>query len=103
REDLRAIVVERRRRIGDEETHLLEPGRIAAQEIRPKAVDGLDGTLAATAHLAQPDESFVGLDFYDGANEATPMAAVGVPKRSFERHGDGRGADVGDLHCDTAR
>ena len=68
-----------------------------------KSLNGLDGALAAAAHLAEPDQTLVGLDFYDRANEATPMAAVGVPQRCLERHGDGRGADVGDLHCDTAR
>jgi hypothetical protein len=27
------------------------------------------------------------------------MRAVAVAQRRFERHGDGRGADIGDLHA----
>ena len=63
------------------------------------AVERRDGALAAAAHLAEPDEPFVGLDLDDGADEAPPMAAVRVAQRRLERHGDGGGPDVGDLHA----
>src|SRR5262249_19678017 len=103
RQNLGAVVVERRGGVGDEESHLLEPRRIAADQVRLETLNGLDGALTAATHLTEADNPVVGLDFYDGANEATPVAPVCMPERRFERHGDGRGADVGDLHRDTAR
>ena len=104
RQDLRAVVVERRGRIGDHEPHLLEARRIMADEIAASCArnDGL-GRFAAAAHLAEPDQPVVGFDFDDGADEAPPVAAVGMPQRRFERDGDGRGPNVGDLHTSMSQ
>ena len=101
-EHLRAVVVERRGRVGDQEAHLLELRRVVADEVRLERLERRVRALPAAAHLAQADEPFVGLDLDDGADEASPVAAVGVPQRRLERHGDGRGPDVGDLHGDTS-
>ena len=62
-----------------------------------RAEDGF-GRFAAAAHFAEADEAVVGFDFDDGADEAAPVAAVGVAQRRFQRDGDGGGADVGDAH-----
>ena len=97
-EDLRAVVVERGRRVGDEEAHLFEAGRVVADQVSLHRPEHAFGGLAAAAHLAQADEPLVGLDLDDGADEAPPVAAVGVPERRLQRDGDGRGSDVGDLH-----
>ena len=62
-----------------------------------RAEDGF-GRFPAAAHFAEADEAVIGFDFDDGADEAAPVAAVGVAQRGFERDGDGGGADVGDFH-----
>ena len=74
-EHLRAVVVERRGRVGDAEAHLLEVRRVVADEVGLHgAEDGLGG-FAAAAHLAQSDEPVVGFDLDDRAHEAAPVAA----------------------------
>ncbi len=98
RDDLRAVVVERGRRVGEQEAHLLEARRVAPEQIRLHRVHGRDRRFSAPAELAEPDEPGIGLDLDDGANESAPVAAVGMAKRRFEGHGDSRGADVGDPH-----
>ena len=75
---LRAVVVERCGGIGEQKPHLLEPRGIAADEIRLQRADAGHGRFAAAAHFAEPDQSGVGFDFDDGANETAPVAAVRV-------------------------
>ena len=87
-EELRAVVVEGRRRVRDQEAHLLEARGIAADEVSLEALERGRGGLAAAAHLAEADETVVGLDLDDGADEAAPVAAVPVAQRRLERHGD---------------
>jgi len=97
-EDLRPVVVERGGGIRDDEPHLLEERWIVPDEVGLEAVERRDGTLAAAAHLAEADDPFVGLDFHDRADEASPVRTVGMPQRCGQRHRHRRGADVGDLH-----
>src|SRR5579871_4749001 len=56
------------------------------------------GRFAASAHFAETDEAVVRFHFNDGPHEATPMAPIGVPKRSLQRDRHGSGADVPDVH-----
>jgi len=97
-EDLRAVVIERRRRVGDDEAQLLDARGIAPEQIGLQALESGDGAFTASAHLPEPHVPVVGLDLDDGANETPPVAAVRVAERSVERNGDGRGPDVDDLH-----
>jgi hypothetical protein len=101
RGDLRAVVVERRRRVGEQEAQFLEPRRVAADEVRLQRMNGRDRRLPAAAHLAEADEPGIGFDLDDRADETSPMAAVGVAQGRLERHRDGRSADGGDLHIGT--
>ena len=94
RQHLRAVVVERRRGVGDQEAHLLEPRRVVAHQVRLHGAEHGLGRFAAAAHFAQADQAVVGLDFDDGADEAAPVAAIGVAQRRFQRDGDGGGPDV---------
>src|SRR5690606_4821244 len=94
RQDLRAVVVERSRRVGDEEAHLLAGGRVAADEIRLQPFEGGDGALASPTHLPQPNATVVCLYFDDGAHKPPPVAAVRVAKRRVQGNGDGRGPDI---------
>ena len=103
-QDLRAVVVERRRRIGDQEAHLLELRRVVADQIRLQRRRTPPRRVSPPPPISpSPINAFVGLDFDDGADEPPPMAPVGVAQRRFERNGDRGGADVGDLHDDTTR
>ena len=52
---LRAVVVERCGGIGEQEPHLFEPRRIAADEIRLQRADAGHGGFAAAAHFSEPD------------------------------------------------
>ena len=97
-DDLRAIVVERRRRIGEQEAHVLEAGRIAAEQRRLQREDRRDRRLAAAAHFAEADEAAVAFDLDDRAHESAPMAAVRMAQRRFERNRDRRRPHVGDFH-----
>jgi hypothetical protein len=97
-DDLRAVVVERRGRVRDQEAQLLEAGGIAAPEVRLQPVKGGGGALAPSAHLAEADEAVVRLDLDDRADEASPVAAVRVAKRRLERDGDRRRPDIGYSH-----
>ena len=46
----------------------------------------------------RPVEAVIGLDLDDGADEAAPVAAVGVAQRRLERDRDGGGPNIGDFH-----
>jgi hypothetical protein len=48
------------------------------KDVRLESVERRDRAFAAATHLAKTDQSIVGLDLDDRANEPTPMAAVGV-------------------------
>ena len=100
--DLGSVVVERRRRVGDEEAHLFEARGVASDHVVLQRANGGDGRLAPAAHFAQADQPVIGFDFDDGANEAAPVAPVRVTKWRFERDGDGCRAKVGDLHASEA-
>ena len=97
-QDLRAVVVERGRRVGDQEPHLLEPRRVVADEIALQRAEHRLGRFPAAAHLAQADQALVGLDLDDRPHEPPPVAAVGMPQRRLQRHRHARRPDVGDLH-----
>ena len=56
------------------------------------------GSLTAAAHFTEPDEPVVRLHFDDRPNEASQVAAVGVTQRRFQRHRDGGGTDIDNLH-----
>ena len=49
---LRAVVVERGRRVGDKKAHLFEPRRVVADEVCLHRAEDQFGRLAAAAHLA---------------------------------------------------
>jgi len=76
------------------ETQLFEARRIPSAQIGFQAAEGGFGGLSATAHFAQADQTIIGLDFNDAANEAPPMAAVGVAQRRFQRDAH-RGGESG--------
>ena len=71
-----------------QEAHLLEARRVVPDEVRLHRAEDRLGRFAAAAHLAEADEPVVGLHLDDRADEAAPVAAVGVAQRRFERHGD---------------
>ena len=98
RQNLRAVVIERRRGIGDEEPHFLQTRRIVADEVGFHGAKSGFGGFAAAAHFAQADEAVIRFYFDDGAYKAAPVAAIGVAQRGFERDGNGRRANVGDSH-----
>src|ERR1039457_6120445 len=97
-QNLRAIVVKGRGGIGDEEAHLLEAGGVVPHQIRFHGAERRLGRFAAATHFAQPDDAVIGLHFDDGADEPSPVAAIGVAQRGLERHRDRGGADIPDLH-----
>jgi hypothetical protein len=98
RQHLRSVVVQRRRRVRDQEPQLLQPRWIAAQQVRLQPLERRHRHLAAATHLAQPDQTLVRLHLHDRPHEPPPVAAVRVPQRRLERHGHWRRADVLDLH-----
>ena len=51
----------------------------------------------------RPTSPVVGLDLDDRADEAAPVAAVGVTQRRLERNGDGRRTQIGYSHGVGAR
>src|SRR5262245_20490024 len=102
RQNLRAVVVERGRRVGDQKPHFFQLRRIVADQIAfHRAEDGFC-RFAAAAHLAETDQTFIGFNFNDGADEASPVAAVRVTERRFQRHSNGSGSNISDLHTISA-
>ena len=99
---LRAIVVERRGRVREQEPHLLEQRRVAADERSLQRQHRRNRRLAAAAHLAEPDEPVVGLDLDDRAHEAAPVAAVRMTQRRLERHRHRRRAHISDFQMRLA-
>ena len=97
-QNLRPIVVERRGGIGDQEAHLLDAGRVVAHQVRLHRAENRFGRFAAAAHFAQTDQAVVRLHFDDGADEAAPVAAVGMAQRGFQRHRHRGGANIPDFH-----
>ena len=67
-------------------------------QIRLHGAEDSFGGLASAAHLAQADDAVVGLDFYDGSNEAAPVTSVGMTQWRLKRHCNGGRANVADLH-----
>src|ERR1017187_3563680 len=61
------------------------------------AENGL-GRFASAAHFAEPDDTVIGLHFYDGADKASPVAAIGMAQGGFQGHGHRGGAKIPDLH-----
>ena len=96
RVQLRAVVVEARRRIADLEPQRLEREDVVAGEVGQEPGERARRVLAAAAHLAQPDVAVARFDLDDRAHEPAPVRAVAVQDRRLERDGDGRGADGGD-------
>jgi hypothetical protein len=96
RQELGAIVVEAAGRIRDLPAQALQVERVVPYEVGEQCSKRRLGTLAATAHLAQADQPLIGLDLDDGAHEVAPVAAIGVPQRSLQRHGHRGGAQIGD-------
>ena len=76
--ELRAVVVQARRRIADLEAQRLEREHVVAVEIGHEPGERAGRVLAAAAHLAQSDVAVGGLDLDDRAHEAPPMRAVAV-------------------------
>src|SRR5690606_35209522 len=97
--ELHAVVVKRGRRVHDLPTQQFELLGVVSDQVGLEARNGQLGALAAAAHLADADETIVGFDLYQGANEAPPVRAVGMPERSLQRHGHGSGSYVDDLHA----
>src|SRR5206468_11103295 len=85
-EQLRPLVVQRRRRIGDEEAQLFDPPRVAPDEVRFQGLDRGARAFATAPQLAQAQQAGVGLDLDDRPHEAAPVAAVGVAQRRLERY-----------------
>ena len=96
RVELRAVVVEARRRIADREPHCLEPEYVMAAQVVGERRERACRVFAAAAHLAQADVAVVRFHFDDRAHEPAPVRAVAVEQRRFERHGHRRRADRGD-------
>ena len=62
RDDLRAVVVERGGRIGEQETHVLDTSRIATDERRFQRQHRRDRRLAAATHFAEADQAGIAFD-----------------------------------------
>ncbi len=98
REQLCSIVVERSCGIRNAKPHLFQAHRVVAQKV------GFQGAycglcrFAAAAHLTETYVAVVGLDFHDGSNKASPMAAVTVAECCMQRNGHRISADICDLH-----
>jgi hypothetical protein len=97
-QQLGAVVVEARGRVGDREPQGLQRERVVPDQVLAEAADRLLSALSAAAQLAEPDQAVVRLDLHDGADEAAPVCPVGVPQRRFERDGHRGGPDIDDLH-----
>jgi hypothetical protein len=97
-QDLRAVVVEGRRGIGDLEAHLLETRGVVAHEVRLHGAEDGFGRFAAASHFSEPDEPGIGFYFDDGADEAAPVAAIGMAERRFQGDRYRGRADIPNLH-----
>ena len=93
--ELSAIVVEARRRIADREAQGFELEYVVAFQVTDQALDTRACDFAAAAKLTEADISVVSFHFNHRAHKAPPVRSVAVQQRRFERHGDRRGAYVG--------
>ena len=96
RVQLRAVVVEARRRVADGEAQGLEAEHVVPAQVGLEPGKGPGRVLTATAHLAQPDVAVARFDLDDRAHEPSPVRAVAVAQRCLERHRHRRGADRAD-------
>ena len=97
-QNLCPVVVQGGGRIRDLEAQLFETRGIVPDEIRlQRAKRGLRG-FPSSAHFAQARNSLVSVHFNDGADKAAPVSSVRMTQWRFERYGNRRRPDVGDLH-----
>src|ERR1700730_4128657 len=54
--------------------------------------------LSTATHFSEADQTLISLDFNDRTNEPSPMTAVCMPQRRFQRNRNGRRSDVDDFH-----
>ncbi len=95
---LGAIVVEAGGRIADLETQLFQAEGIVPFQIRQQPAKGRFRALTSAAHLPQPDQTVIGFDFDDRANEAPPVCAGRMLQRRLQRHRHRGCTNVDDLH-----
>ena len=100
-QDLGTVVVERCCGIGDEEAHLFKARGVVPDEVRLHGAEDRFSGFASATHFSKADEAVVRFNFDDGADEASPMAAVGMTQRSLQRDGDGGGTNIDDFHRQT--
>src|SRR4051812_3433373 len=94
RQNLRSVVIERSRRVGDEKTQLFQASGIATDQVALHRAKGAFRRLSSASHLSQADDSGVGFDFNDCADESSPMAAICMAQWGLKRHSDGGGSEV---------
>src|SRR5262249_31126931 len=82
--DLCAVVIEGRGGFGDLEAHRLEARGIVAHEVRLHGAEDGFGRFAAASHFPEPDQPGIGFYFDDGADEAAPVAAIGMAEWRFQ-------------------
>jgi hypothetical protein len=56
------------------------------------------GRFPATAHLAETDQSGVGLNLDNSPNKTPPVNAIGMAQGRLEWNCDSRGANIFNLH-----
>src|SRR5690606_19417338 len=84
--------------VGQEKTHLLDAGWIAPDQIRLQGEKGGGCALPAASHLTKTDVSLIGLHLDDSTYETSPVAAVRMAQRRFERDRNGCGPDISYMH-----
>src|ERR1051326_3063119 len=98
RKHLRAVVVERSRRIADQKSQLFELRRVMADNVTPERMKRSLRRLASAAHLTQADDAFIRFDFDDCAHKPSPVTSIRMTQRRLNRNSDSRSTDIADFH-----
>jgi len=96
RQQLQAVVIERRCRVRNLPAQGLERKGVMPEEIRRQARDGGLGAFAAAAHLAEPANPLIGIHLDDRAYEAAPVRPGCVAQGRREGHRDSGRTHAGD-------
>ena len=92
---LRAVVVEARRRVANSEAQGFQLEYVVAFEIANQALDPAARYLATTTKFAKSNVTVISLDFNNRSHKPPPVRSVTVQQRRFQRHRDWRRANVG--------
>jgi hypothetical protein len=76
----------------------LGPFWIVTNQVAFERANCVLGAFPTASHLSETDQSFIGLDFDDSADESAPVCTIGMTKRSLKRNRNRSRANIRNFH-----